>query len=68
MFCLSEMVSVLGIILFYGRRHVSNCFCVRNIGTFDCKLMHGLYADNEAVSELTNRQNIKEKLATLRVV
>ena len=29
--------------------------------------MHGLYADNEAVSELTNRQNINEKLATFRL-
>ena len=29
--------------------------------------MHGLYADNEAVSELTNTQNINEKLATFRL-
>ena len=29
--------------------------------------MHGLYVDNEAVSELTHTQNINEKLATFRL-
>ena len=51
------MASVLGIILFYGQRLVSNCSCARNFGTFDI----------EAVSELTNTQHINEKLATFRL-
>ena len=29
--------------------------------------MHGLYADNEAVSELTNTQNINQKLEIFRL-